>query len=116
MRQYVAITGLDMDSFDITLDGFAKVYCFFRNTLPHDRMEDFHPVSMGGYTALACHTRYFTLRRNCYSAVQKPFGPGVDPNGDLEHLKGDAHVHTEDNIVQYLGVKQTDDGSLYVIY
>ena len=71
---------------------------------------------MNGFAALGSHTRYFTSRRNCYSPIVQNFGPGVDPNGELEKLKGSNFVHTIDNIVQYLGEKQSDSGTSYVIF
>jgi hypothetical protein len=114
IRQYVALTGFDLEFFNKTLEGLARVHRLFGDVLPAKNLEPLQLVSINGLAALACHTRYFTPRRLCLSAVQQPFSPGVDPNGDLENLKGDTYVHTEDNVVQYLGKKKKDNGPSYV--
>ena len=54
-------------------------------------------------------------RRNCRLLVEQPFGPGVDPNGDLERIKGNTYIHTEDNVVQYLEEKKKNDELMCVI-
>lgn len=84
--------------------------------LPIDELEDFQPLSIDGTAAMACHTRYFTSRRSCQSAVPQSFGLGIDPDGTLESLKGQTFIHTEDNVVQYLGTKTTGGESSYVYY
>ena len=101
-----------MDYFNDVLKSFAKIHRHFEDTLSVDRLESHELVSMDESVAFVCHTRYFTSRRNSGFAIQIPFGPGVDPNGDLENLKGDTHIHTLDNMVQYLGRKEADDGSV----
>ena len=112
IRQYVALSGLNLDSFNKSLEAFAKVHHSFGDLLPADKLESLPTISIDGFAALRCHTRYFTSRRNCPSRfVEQPFGPGVDPNGDLEEIKGDTYVHTEDNVVQYLEEKKGDEGS-----
>ena len=78
-------------------------------------MEGFQPVFIHRSVMLASHTRYLTSWHNCHSAEQQPFGPGIDPNGDLESLKGNTYVHTEDNIVQNLGQKDIENGLMYIV-
>jgi len=112
IRQYVALTGLGIEEFNSTLTGLARVHKYFKDVLPADKLERLDPFSLHGYLALACHTRYFHARHLCQSAVAIPFGPGVDPLGVLERIAGDLYVHTEDNVVQYLG-KKTDRESCY---
>jgi hypothetical protein len=63
------------------------------------------PFTIDDSAAMACYTRYFLRSRSCKSLTPRQFGPGVDPNGDLEKLQGSLYVHTEDNAVQYLGEK-----------
>lgn len=103
---------MNLESFDKTLEGLARVRRHFGDLLPnYVELEPLQHISMDNSAALACHTRYFTPRRGCFSPILHDFGPGVDPNGDLENLKGDAYVHTEDNVVQYLGETKKEDGS-----
>lgn len=115
IRQYVALAGYDLESFNRTLEAYAKVHHYFRDLLPTITLEDIQPVSIGDFSALACYTRYFTSRRSCPSAIHQPFGPGVDPDGYLDKLRGNTYVHTEDNMVQFLGKTKTDSGLWYVI-
>jgi hypothetical protein len=111
VRQYVALIGLDLDDFNNALGGFMRVHRYFQDTLSTDRLERSEPLSIDGSLAFASHTRYFSARRNCRSTLPMPFGAGVDPNGDLERIGGASYVHTEDNVVQYLGRKHDDEGS-----
>lgn len=116
VRQYVAITGFDSESFAKTLAGLARVRRLFEDSLPINKLDSLQLVSMDGIPALSCHTRYFTTRRDCSSTILQNFGPHVDPNGDLEKLKGEDFVHTEDNIVQYLGKKEENEETSCVIH
>lgn len=108
IRQYVAITGLNLEDFDRTMEGLGKVHRYFENSLPSHILEPMIPL-FDDYVAFGCHSRYFNSIRHGKSIISHPFGPDVDPNGDLELLRGDSHIHTEDNVVQYLG-KKVDDG------
>jgi hypothetical protein len=101
-----------LEEFNKTLSGLARVHKYFEDVLPADKLEPLEPFTLHGYLALACHTRYFMARRYCRSAVAIAFGPGVDPNGDLERIGGDSYIHTEDNVVQYLGIKTDEEKSL----
>ena len=109
IRQYVAITGLNIADFNKTLEGIGKIHRLFGDALPDITLEPMVPLLIHDHLAMACHTRYFLPSRLCISLNPHPFGPGVDPNGDLEKLKGTSYVHTEDNVVQYLG-KRTFEG------
>ena len=113
--QYVAVTGIDLDLFNKTLEAHEKVHRCFSDLLPGGDLEALQPLSINGLSALPCHTRYFTFRRSCQTAVDRPFSPGVDPIGSLEKLKGTGYIHTEDNVVQYLGLKGSDEGRWCVI-
>ena len=106
--------GLDLDLFNKTLEGLTRAHRYFEDFFPPNKMEGFQPVFIHRSIGLASHTRYLTSWHNCHSAEQQPFGPGVDPNRDLESLKGNTYVHTEDNIVQYLGQKDIENGLMYV--
>lgn len=109
LRQYVAITGLNTDVFNKTLEGLEKIHRFFEDSLPNEELQPMIPLSIEDNAAMACHTRYFHSTRYCRQAIAYPFGSGVDPNGDLERLQGTSYVHTEDNAVQYLE-KKIDEG------
>lgn len=105
IRQYVAVTGLGLEEFNKTLEGLSKVHTYFEDILQTKKFDPLDSFSVGENVSLSCYTRYFQARRYCRSAVKQPFGPGVDPNGDLYTLGGDSFVHTEENVVQYLGIK-----------
>jgi hypothetical protein len=105
-----------LDLFNETLEGLARVHRFFEDSLPVNSLESFQLPTMEGFSVLASHTRYLTSRRNSISPILQSFGPGVDPNGDLEFLKGNNFVHTEDNFVQYLGENKKDNETSCVIY
>ena len=96
IHQYVALTGFDLEAFEDILGGLARVHCLFKDLLPANKLENLEYVSDTGYATLTCHTRYFTSRCSCYSPIVDNFGPDVDPNGNLEKLKGNNFVHTED--------------------
>ena len=40
----------------------------------------------------------------------------MDPNGDLERIAGTSHIHTEDNVVQYLGIKHDNNKDIKYVY
>lgn len=116
IRQHVALSGLNSDPFNKSLEAFAKVHRYFGDLLPADKLECLQSISIDGSAALNCHTRYFTSHRNCLGRpVKQPFGLGVDPNGDLERIKGDTYIHMEDNVVQYMEEKKGDEGSWYAV-
>jgi hypothetical protein len=94
---------LHVEEFNKALEGLARVHNYFADSLPRNKFERLEPLSIGGELSMACHTRYFQARRQCPSAIPFPFGLGVDPNGDLERMMGCSYMHTEDNVVQYLG-------------
>lgn len=105
-----------MPEFTEVLTGVARVHKYFQDILPADKLEPFAPSSFEGDLVLSSHTRYFTPSRHLQFTMSQPFGPGVDPYGDLAKIGGQAYIHTEDNIVQYLA-KKNDNGSAirYVI-
>lgn len=111
IRQYVAITGLNINDFNKIIEGIAKIHSFFEDSLPNESLQPMIPLVMEENVAMACHTRYFHATRFYKSAIPHPLGSGVDPNGDLQLLQGDSYVHTEDNVVQYLE-KKFDDGRI----
>lgn len=110
VRQYVAITGLNIEDFNKVLDGLGKVHSFFEDSLPNKCLQPMVPLIIEENVAMACHTRYFHPTRYSSSTPAHPFGPGVDPDGDLERLQGTSYIHTEDNAVQYLGKKFDIEG------
>lgn len=103
IRQYVAITGLNVEDFNKILEGLGRIHRHFEDSLPNDNFQPVAPLIIDDNITMACHTRYFNAIRHCRSAVAYPLGADVDPNGELEHLRGTSHIHTEDNAVQYLG-------------
>jgi hypothetical protein len=109
------LTGLNLEFFDSTLEGLARVHRFFQDSLPIDTLEPFQIPTTEGFSVLSSHTRYLSPRRNFCSPIIRTFGPNIDPNGDLESLKGHNYVHTEDNIVQYLGEKNNNNETSCVI-
>jgi hypothetical protein len=105
IRQYVAISGLNISEFNETLQGLERVHRFFNDSLPKNNLEPMEPLLIDENFAMACHTRYFLRNRFCKSKTPHPFGPGVDPSGDLGRLAGNSYIHTDENAVQYLGKK-----------
>jgi len=104
----VAITGLNLEDFNKTLEGVGKVHRYFEDTLSNT-LEPMVPLVIDDYLAIAAHTRYFLPAVDCKSLTPCTFGPGIDPNGDLKKLGGTSFVHTEHNVVQYLG-RKTHEG------
>lgn len=109
IRQYIALTGLDNEDFSDALGGLGRIHRFFQDGLPAGKLELLQPLSINGEVAMTCHTRYLTPRRYCQSADPQPFGLGVDPNNVLEHIAGQSHIHTLDNVVQFLGREKSDE-------
>ena len=64
IRQYVALSSLNLDSFNKSLEAFAKVHCSFGDLLPADKLESLPTVSIDGFAALRCHT--MTHQRTIY--------------------------------------------------
>jgi len=98
-----------MEDFNKTLEGFGRIHRYFEDSLPNDRIQPIIPLLIDENISIACHTRYFSSIRHHRSTIGFPFGPDVDPNGNLEKLSGSSYIHTEDNAVQYLEEK-TEDG------
>ena len=111
IRQYVAISGLNIEVFNQLLDGLGKIHRFFKDSLPNKRLQPMIPLVIEDNVAMVCHTRYFHPTRYCRSATALLFGPGVDPKGYLEQLQGTSYIHTKDNVVQYLGKKSDEGGT-----
>ena len=110
----MAVTGFNLEAFNQALEGIGKIHRFFEDVLPDNCLEPMVPFTIDDNAAMACYTRYFLRSHSCKSLNPRQFGPGVDPNGDLEKLQGSLYVHTEDNAVQYLGEKKTEGKSKYV--
>ena len=102
------MTGFGAEDFNQTLMGLARVHDYFRSVFP-DKICPFEPFDIDGNLALASSTRYFHSRHHNRSATPQAFGPGVDPHGILDKMGGETYIHTEDNVVQFLG-RKTDDG------
>jgi hypothetical protein len=98
----VAITGLNLEDFNKMLEGVGKVHKYFEDALPNSSLEPMVPLLIDDNLAIAGHTRYFLPAVDCRLSTPCTFGPGVDPNGDLEKLGGTSFVHMEHNVVQYL--------------
>ena len=111
IRQYVAITGLNLIDFNKTLEGIGKIHQLFEYALPNNTLEPMVTLLIDDNLAMACHTRYFTPARFCKSSIPYSFGPGIDPNEDLAKLAGTSYVHTEENVVQYLAEKSQEGES-----
>jgi len=116
IRQYVAITGLNLEAFQKTLEGQEKIHAFFQDSLPNQTLQPTSSISFHKNLAMACYTRYFQSTTIYRPLFPHPFGPGVDPNGDLNRLRGDTYMHIEDNVVQYLGRKFDDGVAKYISF
>ena len=116
IRQYVAITGLNLEAFQKTLEGQEKIHAFFQDSLPNQTLQPTSSISFHKNLAMACYTRYFQSTTLYRPLFPHPFGPGVDPNGDLSRLCGDTYMHTEDNVVQYLSRKFDDGVARYISF
>ena len=116
IRQYIAITGLNLEQFNTAIEGLGRVHRYFEDLLPNYKLEPLQPLTINGILALACCTRYFIACRHCKSADSCPFELGVDPNGDLQWLAGNSYIHTEDNAVQYLGKKNSEKNLVKYVF
>ena len=89
------------------ITGLAHIHKFFKDAFA-ERLEAFQPSTINGNLALVSSTRYFHTRHHHCLAIPQAFGPGIDPNGILERIGGNAYIYTEENVVQYLGKKSDD--------
>ena len=104
-----------MELFDETLQGLQEFIVFFEDSLPSNALKSFQLPMMEDFSILVAHTGYFTSCCDYFSPIIQIFGIGIDPNRDLEMLKGSHFVHTEDNIVQYLGEMEKNKEISYII-
>ena len=107
----MAITGLNLEDFNKMLEGVGKIHRYFEDALPNRSLGPMEPLLIHDNLALAAYTRYFLPAIDCRSSTPCTFGPGVDPDGDLVKLGGTSYVHTEHNVVQYLG-RRTHEGKI----
>ena len=105
VRQYVAITGLNIEDFNKLLESIERVHRYFGDCLPNNCLQPIAPLLIDDNIAMACYTRYFNPIRHGKTTASYPFGQGVDPNGELMQLGGSSYIHTEDNAIQYLEKK-----------
>jgi hypothetical protein len=92
--------GLNLEEFNKMLDGLMKVRSYFEDALPNYKIKPIEPLTIRNIT-IACYMQYFRPSCYCKTPVPYPFGPGVDPNGNLAVLAGNVFIHMENNSVQY---------------
>ena len=84
------------------LDSLSKVHSYFKDLLTNYKIEPVEPLTICDNITMACYMQYFQGSHYCNTAVPYPFGPGVNPNGNLESLAKNVYIHMEENSIQYL--------------
>ncbi|KAK7037367.1 hypothetical protein VNI00_011117 [Paramarasmius palmivorus] len=100
VQQRVLLTGLDSPTFAEAMQGLARIDGVLRQAIRED-----HPRALlgetEGYTTVEIANRYFTSKKVTREEHHVNFTKEVDPKGILNDLRGEAFVHTQDNVVEY---------------
>ena len=104
--------GLNLEEFHKMLDGLSKAHSYFEDLLTDYEIEPVEPLTIHDNITMACYMWYSQASHYCNTAVPYPFGPGVDPNGNLESLAKNVYIHMEENFVQYLQKEVDEDKSV----
>ncbi|KAK7038678.1 hypothetical protein VNI00_010562 [Paramarasmius palmivorus] len=100
VQQRVLLTGLNTATFSRALDGLARVDSLLRKAI---RDNEGHVITgnTDGFTTIDVANRYFTSKRFANDEHHIGFTTDVDPKGILNDLRGEAFVHTADNVVEF---------------
>jgi hypothetical protein len=79
------------------------------------KLKPWRPAVYEGQHALDISARYFTSRDSVPHEQGQDFGPGVDPNGVLSMIRGQALIHGNDNKVQYLKENKNSRGETRLV-
>ncbi|KAK7049901.1 hypothetical protein VNI00_005331 [Paramarasmius palmivorus] len=100
VQQRLLLTGLNTSTFTNALHGLARVDSMLRQALREESPRAIASTT-DGYTTLDLSNRYFTSKRFANEEHHVGFPNDVDPKGVLANLRGEAFVHTTDNVVEY---------------
>ncbi|KAK7016390.1 hypothetical protein VNI00_018916 [Paramarasmius palmivorus] len=100
VQQRVLLTGINTPMFADAIQGLARVDGVLRQAIREE-----HPRTLAGetegYSTVEVANRYFTSKKVAREEHHVGFTKEVDPKGILDDLRGEAFVHTEDNVVEY---------------
>ncbi|KAF9470570.1 hypothetical protein BDN70DRAFT_902002 [Pholiota conissans] len=114
LRQAITITGLGSDLFDNYVQNMEHIYLTFSNHFPDGKLDKWEPAMYQGVMAFDAHARYFTQKHFVPSSESIPFHSTVDPDGNLESMRGEDMVHAADNEVDYfVQMHNTDNKTIY---
>ncbi|KAK7040606.1 hypothetical protein R3P38DRAFT_2769081 [Favolaschia claudopus] len=105
--QRVELTGLDSASFSQSINQILVVQDAFRRFFAGQRVSAWNFSDEDGHARFNCTCLYLT-KTDGRAVEEVPFGPGVDPLGQLAKFRSSDLVHTAENDVKYLRLAKQD--------
>jgi hypothetical protein len=93
LKQGVSITGLGLEDFQSQLNVVPDIAALFTRAVNEDKMQ---PNAIVGeleeFSTLNASNRYFTPRKDAWTAKELAFQSDVDPYGNLSRLIGPINI------------------------
>jgi hypothetical protein len=115
VQQRVLLTGLNTENFAAAIQGLARIDSILRQAIREDTPRAI-TNTVDGFVTIDFANRYFTSKKFAKEEHHVAFTKDVDPKGILAGLRGDAFVHTVDNVVEYYQRQVETGGHRQVTY
>lgn len=101
--------GMGGKLFDTSIDGVYNITEFLGRQIEGDSLKAWQPLQIGDSFAIEASNRYFSWKGS--NGIQQPvsFSDMVNPNKVLAGLAGTEYIHTQENEVDYMTCKITED-------
>ncbi|KAK7015099.1 hypothetical protein R3P38DRAFT_2544007 [Favolaschia claudopus] len=108
--QRVELTGLGSESFLQSINKVLVVQDAFRRFFAGQRVSSWNFADEDGHSRFNCTCLYLT-KTDGRAAEEVPFGPGVDPLGQLAKFRTSDLVHTAENDMKYFRLAKPEQDS-----
>lgn len=106
LRQSIRIGGSGSKTFDRNVELLRRLSACLQRSLPDGSVHPWAPIlDQDGCPVLQFSNRYFSSTHAARGKTALSFPPAVDPKGVLARAAGDRWVHVDDNVVEYLQIR-----------
>lgn len=101
MSQQITISGIGCAVFEKAINNLKQIETMYERYFNKGAINSFRTPNSNVGSQLILSNRYFSSLNEEPDAESIPFGPGVDPLGQLEKIMQGHLVHTSNNRVYY---------------
>ena len=107
IKQHVVLSGFASEQFTVEIDVLQKLRVWLDRFFPPGTLTQWTPAVVEGHNALEFGNRLFTPSHLVDPSECLPISSAIDPSGTLQNAVGKDLAHTEDNVVRYFHMFQT---------